>query len=110
MPLVERITRPTVEVLRVLLATDEPIWGLRVVKATGLKAGSVYPILSRLEDGSWITGEWESAGDRPGARRRLYRLTGEGRVEALKVVAAYESKAREDQIVVLPPGAREGFA
>ena len=89
-----RLTAPTVAVLRVLVAADDPVWGLRIVKMTGLKAGSVYPILSRLEDGGWITGEWEADGLRSGARRRLYRLTKEGEREAALAVSRFDESVR----------------
>lgn len=110
MTLLQRVTEPTVDVLRVLLAAAEPVWGLRIVKATGLKAGSVYPILSRLEDGNWITGEWEAEGQRSGPRRRLYRLTEEGEREAAAIVAAFDEKARQAAARVLRPQAHEGLA
>jgi transcriptional regulator len=46
---------------------------------------SLYPLLYRLERRGWIEGRWtEKAGQR---RRRLYRLTPEGR----KVLAAQRS-------------------
>src|SRR3990170_5959991 len=46
---------------------------------------SLYPLLYRLEKRGWIEGRWtEKAGQR---RRRLYRLTPEGR----KVLAAQRS-------------------
>lgn len=110
MTLLQRVTGPTVDVLRVLLATREPVWGLRIVKATGLKAGSVYPILSRLENGNWITGEWESEDERSGPRRRLYRFTEEGEREALRIVAAFDEKARQAAARALRPQVHEGLA
>ena len=46
------------------------------------KVASLYPLLYRLERRGWIKGTWvEAAGQR---RRRMYRLTAEGR----KVLAA----------------------
>lgn len=46
------------------------------------KVTSLYPLLYRLEKRGWIKGQWlEVAGER---RRRMYRLTAEGR----KVLAA----------------------
>jgi transcriptional regulator len=46
---------------------------------------SLYPLLYRLEKRGWIEGRWiEKAGQR---RRRMYRLTAEGR----KVLAAQRS-------------------
>ncbi len=48
-------------------------------------AASLYPLLYRLEKRRWIEGRWtEKAGER---RRRVYKLTSEGR----KVLAAHRS-------------------
>ena len=48
-------------------------------------AASLYPLLYRLEKRGWIEGRWtEKAGER---RRRVYKLTREGR----KVLAAHRS-------------------
>lgn len=50
--------------------------------ALTFKVASLYPLLYRLERRGWIKGTWlEQAGQR---RRRMYRLTTEGR----KVLAA----------------------
>ena len=50
---------------------------------------SLYPLLYRLEDRSWISGRWiEKAGQR---RRRCYRLTAEGR----RVLAKQRSRWSE---------------
>jgi PadR family transcriptional regulator PadR len=109
MAAIQRVTEPTVAVLRVLIGTVEPIWGLRVIKSTGLKAGSVYPILGRLEEGGWLVGEWESAEERSGPRRRLYRLTSDGRREAAAVVAAYDLKAAQASAGVRGPRVVTGW-
>jgi transcriptional regulator len=53
--------------------------------ALRFNVASLYPLLYRLEKRGWIAGRWsEKAGER---RRRLYRLTPEGR----KVLAAQRS-------------------
>jgi PadR family transcriptional regulator PadR len=80
-----KMTLTTQRVLHALLdsPTDEH-YGLEIMRATGLKSGSLYPILGRLEDAGWIEGRWEvideAAEGRP--RRRLYRLTPDGVVGA----------------------------
>jgi hypothetical protein len=86
----KRVTPATVDVLEVLVGEPEPVWGLLVVSRTGRPAGSVYPILERLESNEWVTSEWEVDGHRSGPRRRLYRLTPEGLVAAR---AAFEAHA-----------------
>ncbi len=90
-----RITPATVDVLAALLGESEPVWGLLVVKATGRPAGSVYPILERLEGAGWVTSAWESDSDRAGPRRRLYELTGEGVGAARAAIAHLEAVARK---------------
>lgn len=109
MNLLQRVTEPTVAVLRVLLAASDPVWGLKIIKETGLKAGSVYPILSRLEDALWISGEWEAEDERSGPRRRLYRFTEEGEREAVRVVTAFDEKRRAASRA-LGPAATGGLA
>lgn len=83
-----RVTAPTLEVVQVLLGSTGPIWGLALAKAVERAPGTVYPILSRLEDLGWIIGEWEGDSDHSGPRRRYYRLTDAGRMEATALVAA----------------------
>jgi DNA-binding IclR family transcriptional regulator len=74
MEAIPRVTDATLDVLRELARAAEPTWGLQVIAATGRPAGSVYPILSRLEQRGWLTSAWEE-GERRGPRRRLYALT-----------------------------------
>ena len=90
---IRRLTAPTVEVLRVLLDASGPVWGLRVAKLTGRAPGSVYPILSRLEESDWVRAEWESDEDRAGPRRRLYSLTEDGAQRASQTVAGWDARA-----------------
>lgn len=77
-----RMTPATLDVLEQLLEQDAPTWGLAIAGATGRPTGSVYPILERLESHEWVVSEWEADGARPGARRRLYRLTPDARETA----------------------------
>lgn len=83
-----RITPATVDVLQCLLATSTPTWGLLIIKQSGRPAGSVYPILERLERSGWVTSEWDDDAERPGPRRRLYELTGDGASAARRAVRA----------------------
>lgn len=91
----KRITPATVDVLRVLVESAGQVWGLLVVKETGRPAGSVYPILERLEGAGWVTSAWEDATERSGPRRRLYELSEAGAEAAREVIAQRrESRAR----------------
>jgi DNA-binding PadR family transcriptional regulator len=69
----------TLEVVRVL-AVQPKTWryGYDLCQQTGLKAGSMYPILIRLADRGWLETAWET--DIPAGRppRHLYRLTKAG--------------------------------
>ncbi|WOH19280.1 helix-turn-helix transcriptional regulator [Paenarthrobacter sp. GOM3] len=87
-----RVTPATALVLGALLSA-ESVWGLQIVKDTGKKPGTVYPILERLEAAGWVQGEWETAEDRKGPRRRYYRLLAEARPLAQEFVRAQRSKA-----------------
>jgi len=87
-----RITRATVDVLEALLASSEPIWGLRIIKQTGRHPGTVYPILERLESQGWVTSTWEKDGSRSGPRRRFHALTPEGRTAALHTCREHDQR------------------
>lgn len=88
----ERVTGPTVDVLRLLFSASEPVWGLRVIKETGRNPGTVYPILERLEEAGWVGSRWEDDDSRPGPRRRYYELTADGSVAAQRAIAKFESR------------------
>jgi DNA-binding PadR family transcriptional regulator len=85
------VTPQTRQVLQVLLAEPAtPRYGLDVARETGLKTGTVHPILARLREAGWITSFWEDTDDpeqqgRP--RRRYYRLTGDGEAAAYRALA-----------------------
>ncbi|QLD12285.1 PadR family transcriptional regulator [Microbacterium oleivorans] len=89
-----RITPATVDVLRVLIGEPGPVWGLLVIGRTDRPAGSVYPILERLESLDWVRSEWETDAARSGPRRRFYALTDEGIPAARAAVAAFELRAQ----------------
>jgi PadR family transcriptional regulator, regulatory protein PadR len=76
--------RVSTDMLKVLGAMlEEPIawhYGLRLAKDAKIAAGTIYPMLARLERAGWLESKWEKEGPenegRP--RRRLYHLTGDG--------------------------------
>ena len=101
-----RITPATVDVLSVLDANDGPCWGLLVIKSSGRPAGSVYPILERLESSGWVSSSWEADDSRPGPRRRYYELTDDGAPAARAAIAAFASRtARSSRTAVAPSAA-----
>ena len=79
MPRPPDASRQTLALLRAL-ARQGRSWqyGYELGKETGLKSGSLYPILMRLADRGLLETRWES--DPPHGRppRHLYRLTPAG--------------------------------
>lgn len=95
------VTMQTLRVLAVMLEEPtEPRYGLQLSGATGLKSGTLYPILARLEAAGWVESDWETqaaaALGRP--RRRYYRLTGVGaeaaQAEVQQVTAIWAATTR----------------
>ncbi len=68
-------TRAVLRALR-----DEPGWsyGYDLARATGLKSGTLYPILARLAGRGLLEAVWEQALPRGRPPRHLYRLTAAG--------------------------------
>jgi DNA-binding PadR family transcriptional regulator len=85
--------RMTVQVLLILHALlkdpTRELYGLELVKETGLLPGTAYPILLRLQNEGWVTSRWEeidpAAEGRPA--RRYHRLTATGAAQASVAVA-----------------------
>lgn len=90
---IKRVTDATLTVLDVLLAANEPIWGLRIIKESALLPGTVYPILERLSDLGWVVDHWDDDDARPGPRRRYYALTAEAGPAARRLLAERERRA-----------------
>jgi len=101
---IRRVTAPTLDVLDALLAGDGAVWGLLVIKATGRQAGTVYPILERLERQGWIRSTWDDDADRPGPRRRLYAFTAEGATAARDLLEARQAATDASARAARPTG------
>ena len=86
-----REIRPTLQLLRVLDAmladATQHHWGFELIKVTGLKSGTLYPILARLESAGWVQSGWEAEHVPGRPRRRYYRLTGDGAEAARRELA-----------------------
>ncbi|HLB98571.1 MAG TPA: helix-turn-helix transcriptional regulator [Acetobacteraceae bacterium] len=76
-----RKRRPSDQALTVLaaLAAQPKAWrhGYDLAVETGLKSGTLYPILMRLEERSLLQANWEEPGQGR-APRHQYRLTAQG--------------------------------
>ncbi len=87
-----RMTYPTAIVLHAI--ANGFSYGFQIVDATGLGAGTVYPILRRLEEAGMVRSSWEAAAravDRP--PRRYYRIQGSGAVALREAQQRYPGLA-----------------
>ncbi len=78
-----RITYATTAVLQAL--SGNCAYGFDIAAATGLRRGTVYPILRRLEEAQLVEARWEEVGkfqDEGRPARRYYRLNDDGRALA----------------------------
>ena len=95
MTLARKCSRQTLALLASLM--EQPrTWrhGYELSKETGLKSGTLYPILVRLSDQGFLDSRWKDA-ERPGRPpRHVYRLTATGLAlarEHVEVAAESES-------------------
>lgn len=80
------------KVLQVMTsAPSDDIYGLELIRRTGLKSGTLYPLLDRIEMTGWLVSHWEDGvlSSSGGPRRRFYRLTGVGLHEARHAFAEH---------------------
>jgi PadR family transcriptional regulator, regulatory protein PadR len=79
------------------LAARPAAWrhGYDLARETGLKSGTLYPILVRLADRSIVEACWEEVQPAGRPRRHLYRLTAEGLAAATAALAAAPAVAPE---------------
>jgi DNA-binding PadR family transcriptional regulator len=69
-------------------AHGEDLHGWQIMKDTKRTGPTVYGVLDRLEDLRWTTSYWEDLQpDESRPRRRLYRLTDEGRAGIRELLA-----------------------
>jgi PadR family transcriptional regulator len=62
--------------------------GYELAKRTGLKSGTLYPILVRLADRGLMEARWQEEQPAGRPRRHLYRLTPDGLARASAAVTA----------------------
>jgi DNA-binding MarR family transcriptional regulator len=97
-----RITHQTRLLFQAFLdAPGDETWGFELSRASGLSAGTIYPMLRRLEDQGLIVSRWEQINESQckRRRRRYYRLSGEG-----KQVARKETQGARQALRSLSPG------
>jgi PadR family transcriptional regulator len=89
--------RFSVQTLSLLIAleTDPAVWrhGYELAKETGLRSGTLYPVLIRLADRGLVEARWEDEPPAGRPRRHLYRLTSDG-VAAARVALTEKPSQR----------------
>jgi PadR family transcriptional regulator, regulatory protein PadR len=93
-----RLSAQTLSVLAALRAEPSQ-WhhGYALAKLTGLKSGTLYPILIRLADRGLVEACWQEEPQLGRPRRHLYRVTADG-LAAAATAAQTESARPEARI------------
>lgn len=60
-------------------AGDEWCHGYDLCQQAGIKSGTLYPLLIRLEAQGYLEAEWQAPAERGRPPRHAYRLTAKGR-------------------------------
>jgi PadR family transcriptional regulator, regulatory protein PadR len=102
-----RFSAQTLAVLAELCATPTR-WrhGYGIARDTGLKSGTLYPVLIRLADRGLVEACWEDEQPPGRPRRHLYRLTPEGLATATAALARARP-ADQARSVPRPRGRRQ---
>lgn len=73
-----RLSGTTITLLAALLESPRDWhYGYDLSRRTGLKSGTLYPILMRLSERDWLKAKWEFDHE-TGRPRHMYRLTAAG--------------------------------
>jgi DNA-binding PadR family transcriptional regulator len=106
---VSRNRAPSPQTVRVLraLAADPARWrhGYDLGTETGIKAGSLYPILVRLADRGLLEATWEDPLPQGRPPRHLYRLTQAGQELAATSTAPVRQARQRTVLRTQPDGA-----
>ena len=90
-----RVSAQTLLVLEFFLARSADWqYGYDISKATGLKSGTLYPILMRLAEHKLLEAEWQAP--EPGRPpRHIYRITKTGRLFAQERMESRKLRVRQ---------------
>jgi PadR family transcriptional regulator PadR len=90
-----RIRRPSQQTMEVMMAIAQRdgswAYGYDIARETGLKSGSLYPILARLAELGWLTATWETVAIPGRPARHLYRLTPAGKAALREAASSKDS-------------------
>lgn len=91
-------------VLAALLAKPSKwTYGYALSKETGLKSGTLYPILMRLHDQGFLEDGWRDSGEPGRPPRHIYRLTPQGVDLAREVAPSNTGVARRENSAEVMP-------
>ncbi len=78
--MIRRRSSPQARILFAALLEQPCAWrhGYELSKQTGVKAGTLYPLLMRLSDQGLLAAEWREPEHRGRPPRHVYRLTPNG--------------------------------
>jgi DNA-binding PadR family transcriptional regulator len=93
---VPRARKPSQQTLAVLsaLAGADWLYGLELAERTGLKSGSLYPILIRLDERALVESRWIEAAVPNHPPRHAYRILPAGRQALTEAERAARAPAR----------------
>jgi len=91
-----RARKPSQQTLAILsaLAGTDWLYGLELAGRTGLKSGSLYPILIRLDDRGLVESRWIEAATPGRPPRHAYRILPAGRQALAEAERAAAASAR----------------
>ncbi len=98
-----KFSEQTLALLTVLIAQPQK-WrhGYDLSRDTGLKSGTLYPIMMRLCDRGFLESKWEDSAKTGRPPRHIYRLTAAGGALARAQLATNSSRAVPDPVVGSP--------
>ena len=75
-------SKATKKALIALLNAPESLHGYEIMQITGVKPGTLYPMLARLEDQAMLASHWQESSVEGRPPRHIYSLTEAGRILA----------------------------
>lgn len=76
----QRALSPAARDILAILASSGDGWshGYELCRQAGVKSGTLYPLLIRLEAQGYLEAQWETVGEPGRPPRHMYRLTAAG--------------------------------
>jgi len=91
-----KLSQQSLALLSVLASRPSDwLYGLELAKLTGLKSGTLYPILIRLADRALLESRWIQPSEPGRPPRHAYRITGAG-LKALEQVNSTTTRAAKE--------------